>query len=61
VRQQRYREAENHLLAGYAILTRQTSSSVSWLRTAREDLVTVYDALGRPDSAQTYRAQLSAK
>ena len=61
VRQQRYREAENHLLAGYAILTRQTSPSVSWLRAAREDLATVYDALGRPDSAQTYRAQLSAK
>jgi eukaryotic-like serine/threonine-protein kinase len=56
--QQRYHEAEHHLLAGHAILGKQTDPSISWLRAAREDLVTVYDALKHPERAQTYGAQL---
>ena len=42
VGQQRYAEAERELLTGYEILTKQTSPSVSWLRSAREDLVELY-------------------
>ena len=55
VGQRRYREAEGELLAGHGILSKQANPSVSWLKSAREDLVTVYDALGRPEAAQVYR------
>jgi serine/threonine protein kinase/tetratricopeptide (TPR) repeat protein len=57
VRQRRYREAEVELLAGHEILTKQTSPSVSWLRAAREDLVTLYDAAGQPEKAAPFRSQ----
>ena len=55
VAQGRHSEAEGELLAGHDILSKQANPSVSWLKSAREDLVTVYDALGRPDAAQVYR------
>ncbi len=55
VRQQRHAEAEPELLAGHAVLERQTEPTVSWLRMAREDLVTVYEALGQPQKAGQYR------
>src|SRR4051812_22057396 len=38
-------EAEEHTLAGYRILTKQTSPSVTWVKSARQDLVTIYEAL----------------
>jgi serine/threonine-protein kinase len=59
VRQRRYREAEPEILAGYGILARQTSPSVSWLKAARQDLVTVYDSLRQPGRAAKYRAELA--
>jgi serine/threonine-protein kinase len=59
VRQRRYPEAESHLLAGYEILTRQTSPSVSWLRAAREDLVATYEALRQPERAAKYKSELA--
>ena len=55
VRQERYAEAEPELLAGYAVLEKQTEPTVSWLKMAREDLVTVYEALGQPQKAGQYR------
>ncbi len=53
--QKRYAEAEGHLLAGYRILTKQTSPSVSWLQSARKELVTVYEALNQPEKAAQFR------
>ena len=55
LRQERYADAERETLAGYAIVSDQASPSVSWLKSARTDLVTEYEALGQPDRAQPYR------
>jgi serine/threonine-protein kinase len=60
VGQGRHRDAEAPLLAGYTLLTRKTSPTVSWLQAAREDLATVYDVLGRPDDARHYREEHAA-
>ena len=60
VRQQKYQEAEPHSLAGYTILTRQTSPSVSWLKIAREDLAAAYDALDRPEKAEKFRVEMAS-
>ena len=60
VRQLRVVEAEQESLAGYRILAAQATPSVSWLQSARTDLAAIYDALGRPDDAARYRAELSA-
>ena len=59
VGQSRYAEAETELLAGYDILTKQTSPSVSWLRMAREDLVKLYTASNQAQKAEKYKAELS--
>jgi serine/threonine-protein kinase len=61
LRQQRYGDAEGELLTGHEILTKQTSPSVSWLRAAREDLVALYTATGKPERAAAFRAELTAK
>lgn len=58
--QKRYKEAESHELNGYRILASQTSPSVTWLRSARQDLVTIYEALHQPDKAARYRAELAS-
>ena len=57
VGQQRYAEAERELLTGYEILTKQTSPSVSWLRSAREDLVKLYKASDQPEKARQFEAE----
>jgi serine/threonine-protein kinase len=59
VGQQRYAEAETEILAGYDILTRQTSPSVAWLQMAREDLVKLYTASNEPDKARRFEAELA--
>lgn len=56
-RQKRWAEAEAELRAGYAIVAQKSSPSSPWIKSAREDLVRVYQALGRPDEANRYRAQ----
>jgi len=56
--ERRYTEAEVESLAGYEILTKQTSPTVTWLKSAREDLVAEYDALGQPEKAQKFRSEL---
>jgi serine/threonine-protein kinase len=58
VGQSRYAEAETELLAGYDILTKQTSPSVPWLRAAREDLVKLYTASKQPEKAKKFQAEL---
>lgn len=60
VRERRYSEAEGHILAGYGILTKQTNPSVSYLQSARKELVTVYDALHRPEQAKKFQSELTA-
>lgn len=57
LRQTRYGEAEKQVLAGYAILKAQASPAVSWLKSAREDLIAIYDALGQPRKAEPFRAE----
>ncbi len=59
VRQKRYAEAEEHTLSGYKILNKQTSPSVSWLQSARKDLVTIYEGLNERDKAAPFRAELA--
>jgi serine/threonine-protein kinase len=55
VRQKRYAEAEPHTLAGYRILIKQSSPTVTWLQSARKDLVTIYDSLHEPGKAAEFR------
>jgi serine/threonine-protein kinase len=54
--EKRYREAEGELQAGYAILTKQTSTSAWSLQVVRKDLAAVYDALKQPEKAAQIRA-----
>jgi len=56
LREHRCGEAETHLLAGYAIVGKQTSPAISWLQTARQDLVTLYDESGQPEKLARFRA-----
>ncbi len=60
LRQGRYREAEAESRAGYDIVAAQSTPSVSWLTSARTDLVEVYEALGEPDQAAHFRAEQEA-
>ena len=55
-----YAEAEGHLLAGYAVLTKQPGPQAARLQNARKDLVAVYEALKQPDKAGTYRTAMAA-
>ncbi|HVO97923.1 MAG TPA: serine/threonine-protein kinase [Bryobacteraceae bacterium] len=57
--QQRFREAENELLAGYAILVKQASPSLVHLQNARQDLASVYAALGKPDEAGRFKKEFA--
>jgi serine/threonine-protein kinase len=55
--QKRYAEAETEALAGYQIVAKQMAPTVSWLKSAREDLVAIYTALGQPEKAEIFRAE----
>lgn len=57
VRQERYLDAEPHLLAGYELVAREAAPTVSWLRAARSDLATVYRETGRPDQAARFERE----
>ena len=57
LRQGRTTEAEVESKAGYDIVAKQTAPTVSWLKSAREDLVAAYDILHRPEEAAKYRAE----
>jgi serine/threonine-protein kinase len=60
VGQGRYADAEKELLAGYEILTKQTSPSVSWLKRARENLVKLYTASNQPEKARPFETALQS-
>jgi hypothetical protein len=55
LRQKRYREAEEESLAGYRILGKQASPSVSWMKNARKDLTEIYTELGETARAQAIK------
>jgi tetratricopeptide (TPR) repeat protein len=57
--ERRYAEAESETLAGYNILLKQSSPTVSWLQSARKDLVTIYEASHQPEKAAHFRADLA--
>ena len=56
--QKRYQDAVDETLTGYETLSKQTDPSVTWLEKAREDLVSAYEAMGRPEMAVKYRAEM---
>ena len=58
---EQYAEAEKASLLGYQILMKQASPPKSWLDNARTDLAADYKALGRPNDAQRFEAELAAK
>jgi eukaryotic-like serine/threonine-protein kinase len=55
----RYQEAETELSAGYQNLQKQPQPPLPRIQEVRQDLASVYDALGRPDQAKQFRAGLS--
>jgi len=57
LRLKRYADAERESLGGYRILAAQMAPTVTWLKSAREDLVEIYIAIGRPDKAEPFRAE----
>ena len=59
LRQGRFAAAEKETRAGYEIVSRQADPGVSWLKSAREDLVIAYDSLGRREDAAKFRAELA--
>ena len=59
VRQGHYAEAEGHLLFGEETLTKRPAGE-AFLKAAREDLATMYDALQRPDDAKRFRDKLAS-
>jgi len=60
LRQYRYAEAETETRAGYDILVKQMDPKVTWLVSARKDLVEEYEALKQPEQAAKFRAEIAA-
>ena len=56
----RFAEAERESRAGYEILAPKLNPTVSWLVSARADLATAYDSLGRPADAARLRAEIDS-
>jgi len=61
LREGRHRDAERQTLAGYRILIKQSNPAESFLRAARKDLRTIYEALGQPEHAKEYQEPTVAK
>ena len=57
LRQGRHADAAAESQAGYDIVTKRAAPTVSWLKSAREDLAAAYDALHRPEEAERYRVE----
>lgn len=56
----KYAEAESESRAGYDILAKQTSPSMSWFQVACADLAAEFDALHQPEQAARFRTQSTA-
>jgi serine/threonine-protein kinase len=64
LQQQRYADAEAETFAGYSIVSKRAAPTVSWLKSAREDLVSVYEARHESMKAEMMRdeaAQIAQK
>jgi serine/threonine-protein kinase len=59
LRQRRYAEAETESRAGYEILLKQPTPPAAWLQWAQTDLAAEYEALGQPEKAAAFRAELA--
>jgi len=55
LRQNRFAEAENQTHAGFDSLSKQMDPTVSWLRSARKDLVAEYTGLNQPEQAAKFQ------
>ena len=55
LRQNRYAEAEEQTHGGFDILSKQMDPTVTWLRSARKDLVAEYTALNEPEQAAKFK------
>ena len=55
LRQNRYAEAAEQTRAGFDSLSKQMDPTVSWLRSARKDLVAEYTALHQPEQAAKFK------
>ncbi len=53
--ERRFGEAESHMLAAYRIVNQQASPSLYWLKTVKQDLVGLYEAMGQPDKAAQFK------
>ena len=51
LREKRYREAEEQTATGLAIMSKQANPSVSWVKTAREDLAEIHRVMGEQAKA----------
>ena len=60
LRQRRYAEAEAETRAGYDILRPQMDPKVTWMTSARTDLVEEYQALKKPDEVAKFQALIAA-
>jgi len=58
VLEHRFQDAEAESRSGYDILMKQPSAPERWLKTARSDLVTAYDALNQSEKSLKFRAEL---
>lgn len=59
MREHKYREAEDHLMAGYKVLTKQARPSLVWILWVREDLADLCDALDQPGKANGFRVEVA--
>ncbi|HKF26546.1 MAG TPA: serine/threonine-protein kinase [Candidatus Acidoferrum sp.] len=55
LRQNRYMEAEEETHGGFDILSKQMDPTVSWLRSARKDLVAEYTGMNQPEQAAKFK------
>ena len=60
VLEKKYKDAADHLTAGYQVLLKQPGAQANRIRNARKDLVEVYEALKQPDQARKFQAELAA-
>jgi eukaryotic-like serine/threonine-protein kinase len=54
--EQRFKDAEGPLLAGYDILIKEPGPQAARLAVGRKDLIAVYDAMKQPDKAAKFKA-----
>jgi tetratricopeptide (TPR) repeat protein/tRNA A-37 threonylcarbamoyl transferase component Bud32 len=55
LRQNRYADAETETHAGFDSLSKQMDPTVSWLRSARKDLVAEYTGMNQPEQAAKFK------